>query len=383
MNSKMEKNQLNVPIRILQVVTIMNLGGIESMLMTIYRNIDRSKIQFDFIVHRSERGIFDDEIEALGGRIFRFPALSLKNYKNYIHQLKQFFTTADYPYQVIHSHINTNSYNILKVAKEFGIHTRIAHAHIDSVSGSFVKKMLKKIQKPLLKHVTTDYFACSRNAADYLYGKNVSATLINNAIDTELYKFEESKRQSIRAELGMADKQVYGHIGRFNAQKNHLFLLEIFKEILRHQPQALLILVGDGELRSVIENKIKELHLDANVRLLGLRKDVSFILSALDAFIFPSLYEGLSVATVEAQCAGLPMFVSDTISKESFITDHIYSLPLNDTPDKWADFILKKMSMNVDRANSYKTIIEKGYDIKNNVSILEKLYLEKNARKDL
>src|SRR5690606_19476280 len=217
-----------------------------------------------------------------------------------LHQLKQFFTTADYPYQVIHSHINTNSYNILKVAKECGIPTRIAHAHIDSVSGTFVKKLLKKIQKPLLKQVTTEYFACSQNAADYLYGKNVSATLINNAIDTELYKFEESKRQFIRKELGLTDEPVYGHIGRFNTQKNHLFLLEIFKEILQHQPQAQLILVGDGELRPVIEDKIKELHLDTHVRLLGLRQDVSYILSALDAFIFPSLYEGLSVATIEA-----------------------------------------------------------------------------------
>lgn len=350
------------PIRILQVVTIMNRGGLETMLMNYYRQIDRSRIQFDFMVHREEEGHYDQTIKKLGGRIFRMPSIKPGNYRLYFKKLDQFF--KEHPeYKVVHSHINENSSFVLRAAKKAGVLGRIAHSHLSDL-GIDLKLPFRLYARSQMKNVPTDYFACSINAGKWLFGQKIlddhRLTVLHNAVDTQEFKFNEGMRRKLRERLEIPDDQlVIGHIGRFNKQKNHDFLIDIFEAIRELQPYSKIVLIGDGPLRPATERKVMEKGLASNVLFLGIRSDISNLLHTMDLFLFPSLFEGLPVVLVEAQAAGLSCIVSDRITKESDVSGRVEFISLNKPAEYWAKQVLNASFAHQDTSLELK---KRGYD---------------------
>ncbi|WP_078430860.1 glycosyltransferase family 1 protein [Alkalihalobacterium alkalinitrilicum] len=349
------------PIRILQVVTIMNRGGLETMLMNYYRKIDRSKIQFDFIVHRTEKGHYDDEIVALGGKVFRMPKIRPGNYNLYFKQLDQFFG-AHPEYQVVHSHINENSSFVLRAAKKAGVPCRIAHSHLSDL-GLDLKLPFRVYARLAMKDNANHYFACSKQAGEWLFGKKITKSqqvkVLNNAVNVEEFQFNENIRKKVREELNAENKLVIGHIGRFNKQKNHEYLIDIFKAVQDKQPDSVLVLVGDGHLRQQIEKKVNDLKLYSHVHFLGVREDIANLMQGFDLFLFPSLFEGLPVVLVEAQAAGLNCVVSNTITNEADLTGRVEFLPLEEPPQQWANKIL---SLTYEHKDTSELLRKCGYD---------------------
>ena len=315
--------------RVLQVVTKMDRGGLETMLMNYYRRIDRNKVQFDFLVHREERGAYDDEIELLGGKIYRLPRLVPWSV-SYLSSLNNFFD-EHLEYKIVHVHQDCLSSVILKAAKKHRIPVRIAHSHSSSQDKN-LKYPIKLICKHSIPKYATDLFACGKNAGNWMFG-GASYKIINNAIDVAAYAYDLTKRQEMRQQLSVENEFTVGHVGRFNQPKNHSFLLEIFNALLKEEPNAVLLLVGGGEDMKMIQVKAQILGIAEHVRFLGIRSDVADLMQAMDIFVFPSLYEGLGIALIEAQAAGLPCVVSDTIPKEAYLTDLVKSESLSDSPD--------------------------------------------------
>lgn len=366
------------PIRILQVVTIMNRGGLETMLMNYYRQIDRKKIQFDFMVHRDEAGDYDEDIGILGGRIYRMPQIKPGNYRRYFNSLDEFF--AEHPeYKVVHSHINENSSFVLRAARKAGIPGRIAHSHLSDL-GLDLKLPFRLYARYNMKDHPSHYFACSQKAGEWLFGKNIMDsnhfTVLNNAVNVRDFTFNRITRNEMRSTLGIKDELVIGHVGRFNKQKNHEFLIDIFKETIKKQPNTILLLVGEGHLRPSIEKKVEQLGLTSKVKFLGLRNDIPNLMQAMDLFLFPSLFEGLPVVLVEAQAAGLRCVISDVITKESDVTGRIDYLRLNQPPEQWADRIL---SITYEHEDTHENLKKSGYDIVSSSQWLSDHYSEYNV----
>ncbi|NRG44680.1 glycosyltransferase family 1 protein, partial [Bacillus sp. CRN 9] len=351
------------PIRVLQVFAKMNRGGAESMIMNLYRNIDRSFIQFDFIVHTEDECSFDEEIYKLGGKIYRVPAYKGSNHVSYIKEWDRFFNYHP-EYKIIHGHMRSTASIYLKIAKNYGFIT-IAHSHNTS-SGNGFPAIAKNILQYPIRYIADYQLACSRAAGEWLFGKQVykkdSFYILNNAIETKNFVFNNTIRDKIRKEFLIEDKLVVGHIGRFHQQKNHELVIEIFQKVYEKNNNALLLLVGEGELRPSIEKKVKNLGLNNSVIFCGVRSDVSELLQAMDVFLFPSLYEGLGIVILEAQASGLPCIVSDKIPREAFVTNLIQEVSLNSSIDIWAEKILKYTQDNK-RKNKYKQIKSNGYDI--------------------
>lgn len=365
---------MSQPIRVLQVFAQMNRGGAETMIMNLYRNIDRTKIQFDFIVHTDEQCAFDEEIKLLGGKIYRVPRYTGKNHIQYLTAWRSFFETH-INYKIIHGHVRSTAAIYLNLANKHGL-TTIAHSHSTS-SGKGLPALAKNILQLPIRNIADYLFACSKNAGEWLYGKKACKSekffLLNNAIEVEKFLFNEDTRIQKRKELTIEDKFVVGHIGRFNTVKNHSFLIDIFREVHKENNNSVLLLVGDGELRSKMEQKVMDLGLSDNVLFTGLRTDVSELLQAMDVFVFPSLYEGLPVTLIEAQASGVNCIISDTISKEVKISNKIQFCSLKNPPEYWAKMILN----NIDRSteNIYEEVSNAGYNVKNNARWLEDFYL--------
>jgi glycosyltransferase involved in cell wall biosynthesis len=362
------------PIRIIQVVTIMNRGGLETMLMNYYRQIDRSKVQFDFMVHREETGHYDDEILSLGGRIYKMPPIRPGNYQKYFSLLDKFF--QDNKYKVVHSHINENSSFVLRAAKKAGVKVRIAHSHLSDL-GIDLKLPFRLYARYYMKNNPTTYFACSKKAGQWLFGNNIfnenKITVLNNAVNVKEFKFNPEIRKLVRKELNIGPEQlVIGHIGRFNKQKNHHYLIDIFHSVYKQNPNAILLLVGDGNMRREIEDKVSNLDISTNVRFLGIRGDISRLMQGMDLFLFPSLFEGLPVVLIEAQAAGLNCVVSDAITTESDVTNRVEFVSLKETPEFWANKILSKTYEHKDTSMQ---LSENGYDTYSMATWLKDYYL--------
>ena len=371
----MNENVKQQPIRVLNLFTIMDRGGAETMVMNYYRHIDRTKIQFDFLVHREQRGAYDDEIEALGGRIYRLCPIYPQNFARYKRDLRGFFQ-AHPEYKIIHSHMSELGYFAFREAEQQGDPVRICHAH--NAPNGFDAKMivrtyLKKRMMPYLTHL----FMCGETSGKWLYGeKNKSRFLmLNNAIDAVSYIYDLSKREEMRRHLGLADELVIGHVGRFNPQKNHSFLIDIFAALLKKEPNAVLLLVGGGEGMSKMQEKAQELGIAEHVRFLGVRSDVADLMQAMDVFVFPSLYEGLPVTMVEAQAAGLPCIISDKVPTECILTEGLVDImPLSASPEAWAEKILSKRAIH--RTDRRAEIAAHGFDITIEAVKLQEFYLK-------
>ena len=309
-------------IRILQVVNIMDRAGLETMLMNYYRNIDRTKVQFDFLTHRIEKGAYEDEIISMGGKVYHAPRLYPQNYKKYFGFMKAFF--MEHPeYKIIHSHIDAMSYFPLQAAKNSGVPVRIAHSHSS--------KFDRDIKLP------------------------------RNAVDIEKFKYDSIIRERKRKELGIENKFIVGHVGRYCYIKNQMFLIDVFNCVIKFKPNAHLLLVGKGENQKKIEEKIEKLGLKNKVTLLIDRSDVAELYQAMDIFVMPSLFEGLPVVGIEAQASGMPCLVSNRISKELLITSNIKMINLDKNKEEWAKEI---MNTSITRnGNARQELIDAGYDI--------------------
>lgn len=363
-------------IRVCEIIGKYLGGGVESVVMNYYKNIDRNKIQFDFICDEDSTDIPYDEIKKLGGRVILVP--SYKNVFKYQKELKRIFKNNGY--KIVHSHINTLSVFPLRAAKKAGVPVRIAHSHSTTNKKEWKKNILKQILKPFSRLYATDYICCSELAGRWLFGNKVydkgEVYLLNNAIDLDKFKFDSKKRKSKRKELELTDdKIVIGHIGRFVTQKNHQFIIEVFNEIYKKKSNAILLLAGQGPLLNVIKEKVDALGLTDVVKFLGQRSDVNELYQAFDVFLLPSLYEGLPVVGVEAQAAGLLCVLSDDMTKETKVLKSTVFMSLSLDAKQWATNILNNFEK-YKRENSINEMTDKGFNIKKEAENLTNKYLE-------
>lgn len=356
------------PIRILQCVSNMDRAGIETMLMNFYRNMDRDKIQFDFLCNKSKPGDYDKEINMLGGKIYISPGLNPFKWFKYQKYMKELF--KNHPeYKIIHCQNEAMGFPALYAAKKNGIPVRIAHSH-NTVTRKDFKWPIKILYKYLLRLVATDYVACSHAAGKYLFGKDVK--VINNAIDSEKFIYNETVRKKIRKQYDIENKFVIGHVGRFEPQKNHEFLIKLFNEYQKQDSTAVLLLIGTGSLENHIRDLVHKLNLQDKVIFTGSIPNVNEMYQAMDMFILPSFHEGLPVVGIEAQAAGLKCIFANTITKEVKITENTQFLSLKSDIIYWIKAI--NDCKNYKRKNMQKILVKEGYDIKNTAKNLEAFY---------
>ena len=361
-------------IRVLHVFSQMNRGGAETMIMNLYRNIDRNKVQFDFIVHTKKPCSYDDEIRSLGGYIYHIPRYTGKNHFQYIRAWNEFFLNNP-NYKIIHGHVRSTATIYLGIAQKKGL-TTIAHSHSTS-SGKGIPAIVKNFFQYPIRNKADYFFACSQPAGEWLFGKEVCEKenyfILKNAIEAQKFVFNQGVREEKRNELGIQENFVIGHVGRFDNAKNQNFLIDVFKEVHNKNKGAILLLIGDGILRTSLTKKVEDLGLAKNVIFTGVRSDIPELYQAMDIFVFPSRYEGLGIAVVEAQASGLKCIVSDNVPKEAFLTDLIVSLSLQNPLKDWVEIILENQPP-VKRKDLYKKIRNAGYDISDNIAWIENFY---------
>lgn len=365
------------PIRIAQIIGKWLGGGVESVVMNYYRHIDHDKIQFDFVCDDDSTDIPYDEIEKLGGKVILIPPYQ-KVFK-YHKELKKILKENNY--KIVHSHINTLSVFSLFAAKCAKVPVRIAHSHSTTNKVEWKKNLLKQVLRPLAKLFATDYMACTEHAGRWMFGDKEydkgNVYVLNNAIELDKFKYDEKVRKSKRKELGIKDKQiVIGHIGRYVAQKNHSYLIDIFNEVHKQNKDAILLLVGQGPLMEETKAKVESLGLTEYVKFLGQRNDVSELYQAFDVFVLPSIYEGLGMVLIEGQVAGLPCIASSEVPKIAKVTNKLDFIDLKTNPEIWATQILHECEKNKNRKDYVKEVSKEGYNIEKEVKKLENKYTE-------
>ena len=357
------------PIRVAQMMTDMNYGGVEMVVMNYYRHIDRSKIQFDFYALEGSSVPQREEIERLGGRVYIVPKYThLPQYEAAIIKLFR-----ENHYQIVHSHMNTLGVFSLWGAKRAGVKNRIAHNHSVAGKGETKKNIAKYMLRPLAKVYPTQLCACSHYAGRWIYG-NSEFRVFNNAIELEHFSYNEQKRQEVRKELGLEDKFVVGHVGRFCYQKNQEFLIDIFYEVHKLRPDATLLLIGGGELETFVHQKVQKLGLQDFVFFAGVQEDTSRFYQAMDVFVLPSRYEGLGVVAIEAQECSLPIVCSDEVPEEAKVLKSTKFLNLDESPKVWAENILQ-VAKEGKRRNTSEELRKAGFDIDTEAKKLEDFYL--------
>lgn len=366
------------PIRVLHVVGQMNRGGTETLLMTLMRITDREKFQYDFVEQTEKLCHYDQEILALGGKIFRCPTISLKNLHTYRQWWRDFF--QEHPeYVIVHGHSRGSAPVYLDEANRAGRVT-VVHCHNNSF-GPGVKGMIRWLWQRPLRHIGDYNMACSHESGISQFGKNGRFMVLRNGIDTPHFLWDPAVREKVRGEWGLADSFVVGNVARFEPQKNHSFLLDIFAELLKLRPDARLLLVGEGTLEGDIRRKAETLGIADKIVFTGVRSDVNELLQAMDAFVLPSHYEGLGIVNIEAQAAGLPCFVSaKVVPPEAKVTELLRYIPLEAGAKKWAEEILSNTIPPAARRNTMDDIVRAGFDIRATAAELERFYQEALAK---
>jgi glycosyltransferase involved in cell wall biosynthesis len=374
------------PIRVLHIVGKMSPGGIETMIMNVYRNIDREKVQFDFLIHKGDKGLFSEEIASLGGKEYVLPKIR-DNEKVYYYKLPQYiwslikFFKAHKEYKIIHGHMTNTASIYIPIARWVGeAKCCIVHSHSTSLKPGLMRIVTKVLHTPL-KYIADEKLACSEAAARWIFSeediKSEKVIIINNGVDLQKFKYNDVKRKEIREYWGVADKIVIGHVGRFKKEKNQDLLIEMMRFLQEWERSYVLMLVGDGELKENLEKKMRTLNLENKVIFTGVQKDISDIMQAFDIFVLPSLFEGLPVVAIEAQANGLPCFIAETVTKEVDITGNVCFI--NSTIDAkiWAEKIIC-MGGNYKRICAEKEMSRAGYDIKETAVYLQNFYLERS-----
>jgi glycosyltransferase involved in cell wall biosynthesis len=373
---------MDEPIRVLQIITQMNRAGMENRIMDLYRTIDRKKVQFDFYTCRQDVGIYDSEISDLGGMIYYSEPLSIaqilsipKRFENFMKEHQQ--------YKIVHCHLNQWCGLILKGVQKAGVPVRIAHSRTALEKNGF-KNIIKNLIKRFVNRTATHKFAVSIKAGIWLFGKRTfeqgEVVVWPNAIDCEKFRFNDTIRSKVRNNLQLDDRLVLIHVGNLRPEKNHLFLLKIFAEVKKKKSNAILMLIGVDNMNGKVQDIAKKLGIYDDVMFLGSRSDVQELLQAGDIFVFPSLYEGFPGALLEAETAGLPCLISDTITDEVMLTSCIKKLSIDLEPNYWADQILSISAIN--RNDVADIIIEHGYDIVNSSIKILDFYLNISSKNE-
>jgi len=354
----------------------MDRAGVETMLMNYYRHIDRTEVQFDFLCNKAKPGAYDGEIRSLGGRIFRTPGLNPLKYPQYLSYMRRLFT--DYPeYQIVEAHNGAFGVYALYAAKINRIPNRIFHAHGASIARDW-KLPWKLVCRMLLPFYMNQRFTCGIAAANCYFGRKVvesgGCELIPNAIEVERFRFNEAARTRMRKENGLNGKHVIGHAGRFMAQKNHAYLLEVFSNYCKHDQAAHLVLLGDGELMDKMKAKARKLGIAGRVTFAGNVSNVNEWCQAFDCFVLPSVWEGLPVAGVEAQAADLPCIFSDSVTPEIQLTGKAVFVSLTAPVEQWTAAVQNALQL-TKRQDNTQLMMDKGYNIKTEAAKLQARYL--------
>ena len=348
------------PIRILQITDCIKYGsGVAAVILNYYNHIDRDKIIFDFMVNEPVEERLQQELEAKGSSVFVMPSLLMKNTFNYKRALEDFFRVHGAEYQIIHGHTANAAAYYMPVAKKYGVPVRILHSHNSRGADSQIKRIRNRMMSRVGIANASHIFACSKVAAEYLYG-NDDAFILNNAIDLDDFGLDSVTRDDIRATLGVDEgTKLIGHIGRFAEQKNHRFIVEIAECLVKQDADVKFLLIGDGPLKEEIERLIDNKGLADKFILTGIVNNPKDYYQAMDAFVLPSLYEGLPVVGVEAQAAGLPTLISDRVTKETLMAENICMKSL-DALEEWAQWILENAG---NRADNRAVLAAHGFDI--------------------
>lgn len=363
-------------IRVLQVLGILNRGGAEAMIMNLYHEIDKEKVQFDFVVHSAEKGAYDDEVRQLGGSIYHAPRYRGFNHLEYKKWWRIFFKEHS-EYKLIHSHIRSTASIILNEAHKLGLKT-IIHSHSTS-DGNGVPAVVKGLFRKNICNNADYMFACSNAAGEWLYGKKAMKSnryfVLRNAIDTKRFTFNQQDRKQIRKEFRISpDQIVLGTIGRITLPKNPFGILQIIEAFSKKNTDFVFLWVGNGELLNEVKAKIAEKGLSQIVIFAGVRADIPKILSAMDVFIFPSLWEGLPVSVIEAQASGIPCIISDRITREVCLSPVVTTLGIDGNYSEWTMEIEKALNKDA-RLDTSAYIRDAGYDIHQTATWLENFYL--------
>lgn len=370
------------PIRVLQIIGIVAGGGVEAVVLNYYKHIDRTKVQFDFIVHNDNKIDITQKVEAMGGKVYKVTPY----YKNPIAFMWDIYKVIKrHHYRIVHSNMNTLSAFSLFAAWAAGAPVRILHNHSTSSPGETKRNIMKFMLRPFARLFANHYLACSRLAGEWMYGRKMmdsgKVTIVNNAIDLKKYAFNPQKRNLLRKELGLADEFVIGHVGRFMFPKNHEFLIDVFAEAYKKNPHMALLLVGDGPLRPAMEEKVRKLGLTDHVKFLGLRNNVQDFYHVMDILVLPSHYEGLPVVGVEAQANGLPCLFSTKVTKETRLTHSAQFLDLEAGASMWAEEIISiKCERNKKAGDELR---QAGFEIYKEAEKLVKFYIELSTGGDM
>jgi len=362
---------LNQPIRVLHFQGRMGRGGAETFMMNTYRNIDRNKIQFDFLIYHDFKNTtpYNNEIEKLGGRIFSVPNPK-KNIFAYILAVKKLL--RDEKFDIVHNQVFFGGGLNLWLASEAGISKRITHSHsIKDGKKSVVLKGVRKTLDKLMFKYGTNFLACSHQAGLALFGKNQSFSVVPNGIDLETYCSNEKTRDESKLKFNISpDTTVIGNIGRLEKEKNHKFLFEVFEEILKKESNCILLIVGEGTLESELKDKVKQINIENKVKFLGVRDDIPKVLNAMDIMVMPSLYEGLPISAIEAQASGVKLVLSTEVPDEIKLSENVNFIGLDDAAEYWAEKILDKPYKNIPSGEIKK------YDMKHTARIMQSIYIE-------
>ena len=369
------KTDENKPLHVLHVFGRLNRGGAESRVMDLYRNVDRTKVQFDFMQHTTKVCDFQPEIEQLGGKVYHVPPFRFWNYLSYCKAWKQFI--REHPeIRIVHGHMTSTASVYLPIARKKGVFT-IAHSRNAGVDKG-IKGKLTKFLRRNLKEKCDRCFACSKLAGEAVFGKEAMeqgrVTIIPNAIDAARFTFDPEVRRQKREELHIQPEEfLIGEVGRFDPQKNQKYAVEILAECRKKNFPAKLILIGEGPLMETVRQQVEELQLQEYVIFTGLQKNVVPFYQAMDFFLLPSFYEGLPGVAVEAQASGLRGILSDAITTETAMTSLMKFLNVQEPAEVWADRIMA--CGHYERQNTLKEMQEAGFDVKNLAKRLQDFYL--------
>lgn len=366
------------PVRILHVFGTVNRGGAESRVMDLYRHFDRVRIQFDFLVHTEARGHFEEEIESLGGRIYRVPRFRMVNIFAYRKAMKDFFGNHS-DFRCVQGHMTSTAAIYLPIAKACGIPVTIAHARSAGVDRG-IKGWITRLMRLNLRKKTDYMFICSQLAGEAVFGKKAigqkNTVYIPNAIEASRFRFDKQVRDDLRERLGLVNQLVVGHVGRFDYAKNHEFLLQIFFELQKKHRESKLVLLGDGAGKAAIEKTAGELGIGYRVLFLGNQRAIQDYYQIMDYFVFPSRFEGLPGTVIEAQAAGLKCLISDTIAKEVLITDLVRTDSIRRPPSAWAETILE--TAGYVRKDMAEAVMESGFDVEQQIKKMMDFYENAN-----
>ena len=350
------------------------VGGIQTLLYNQYPYFDKVDVEF-LVLNDGEHYDLEDDFIKMGATVHKLDMWirSPLDFFKYAKKMKEFFKN-NHDYIAVHMNSGSKNYMFLKYAKKYGIPVRIAHSHNTNFqSTSKAQIILGDIMKKPMKKNSTHLFACSDLAGKWLFGENEKVIVVPNGVDLDKYGFNKEIREKIRQELNIESNIVIGNVGRFVTQKNHKKLIEVFAEIVKKEPKAVLVLAGIGELMEQAKAQVRELGIEDKVKFLGFRNDVNDIIQAMDIFLMPSLYEGFPVTGVEAQASGLPCVFSDTITRQAAILDETEYIPLEESNQVWAEKTLALIGK-VDRENSKQFLKSKGFDLPDMVVMIESYY---------